>query len=102
MLYALLIEMRDANSVALFFSPCLDPNYLILNVVYFIGASSNGHDVKLFDMAKSVHWVVDGSSGENGRKRRKGVRGDESDEEDESGSAPVNDIYRMRQQKRMK
>eukprot|EP00096_Caligus_rogercresseyi_P003916 TRINITY_DN1779_c0_g1_i1.p1 TRINITY_DN1779_c0_g1~~TRINITY_DN1779_c0_g1_i1.p1 ORF type:complete len:728 (+),score=123.76 TRINITY_DN1779_c0_g1_i1:561-2744(+) len=66
------------------------------------GASSNGHDVKLFDMAKSVHWVVDGSSGENGRKRRKGVRGDESDEEDESGSAPVNDIYRMRQQKRMK
>lgn len=57
----------------------------------------NGYDAKLFDLAKSVHWIVD--SEEHAAKRRK--LGDDSDD-DENMAPPINDIYRMRQQKRVK
>lgn len=60
----------------------------------------NGCDTKLFDLAKSVHWVVDVDNG--GRKKRKIGGGDESDDDDASGAPPINDIYRQRQQKRVK
>ncbi|KAF6206641.1 hypothetical protein GE061_017877 [Apolygus lucorum] len=58
----------------------------------------NGLDTRLFDLAKSVHWVVD-SDEALAAKRRK--LGEDSDDE-ESMAPPINDIYRLRQQKRVK
>ncbi|XP_037935570.1 protein suppressor of forked [Teleopsis dalmanni] len=65
----------------------------------------HGCDIKLFDMAKSVHWIVDDSmistDSSNGIKRRRILPGGEdSDEETQGPTPPVNDIYRLRQQKR--
>lgn len=69
-------------------------------------AGENGCDTKLFDLAKSVHWIVDESSytndGGNLKRRRIVPGGDDSDEEGIPTNAPVNDIYRLRQQKRFK
>ncbi|CAG9829606.1 unnamed protein product [Diabrotica balteata] len=64
-------------------------------------AESNG-DVRLFDLAKSVHWIVEEGGG-IGLKRRKrtGIGLDGSDDED-APLPPTNDIYRQRQQKRVK
>jgi len=62
------------------------------------GGPDNGHSTKLFDIAKSVHWIVD----DTGRKRKSVGRGDESDDDDSTLSAPTNDIYRKRQQKKIK
>ncbi|EDS40213.1 suppressor of forked [Culex quinquefasciatus] len=66
------------------------------------GGGDNG--IKLFDLAKAVHWIVDDStySGEGGLKRRRmAPGGDDSDEEGAIAAAPpVNDVYRARQQKR--
>lgn len=64
--------------------------------------AENGCDTKLFDLAKSVHWIVDDSNNAgDGLKRRMLPGNDDSDDE---GAAPVpppaNDIYRIRQQKR--
>jgi cleavage stimulation factor subunit 3 len=66
--------------------------------------SENGSDTKLFDLAKSVHWIVDdeAQAGLLSTRRRKRGLGDDSDEEDFSGAPPVNDIYRQRQQKRVR
>jgi cleavage stimulation factor subunit 3 len=75
--------------------------------------ADNGCDTKLFDLAKSVHWIVDeGQEGTltlpgSGTKRRRKLGTDrlgiEDSEDDElSGAPPVNDIYRQRQQKRVK
>lgn len=65
----------------------------------------NGSDSKLFDLAKSVHWIVDDENQSAGlipsKKRKKGI-GEDSDEEDFSGAPPANDIYRQRQQKRVR
>nr|CAG4643048.1 EOG090X026K [Ilyocryptus agilis] len=68
-------------------------------------------NIKLFDMARSVHWLPKDATTTADRpvNKRRGV-GDESDEEDAVavGSAPQqvgpppNDIYRKRQQKRVK
>lgn len=58
----------------------------------------NGCDTKLFDLARSVHWVVD--MDDSNKKKRK--TGDESDDDELLGAPPVNDIYRQRQQKRVK
>lgn len=66
--------------------------------------ADNGCDTKLFDLAKSVHWIIDETNeGSNvgGKRRRNRLGGDESDEED-MPAPPVNDIYRQRQQKRVK
>lgn len=88
--------------------------------VYFIIAPSptadNGCDTKLFDLAKSVHWIVEEGQegtltlpGSGGTKRRRklaadrtGVGMDDSEDDELSGAPPVNDIYRQRQQKRVK
>ncbi|KAI8117748.1 Protein suppressor of forked [Lucilia cuprina] len=66
-----------------------------------------GCDIKIFDLAKSVHWIVDESSltgdtsGGSGVKRRRMLPGgDDSDEETPTPAPPANDIYRLRQQKR--
>jgi len=60
--------------------------------------SSGGepHSTKLFDLAKSVHWVM------NDRKRKSVGRGDDDSDDDSNLSAPSNDVYRSRQQKKIK
>lgn len=60
-------------------------------------------DIRLFDFAKSVHWIVDDStySGEIGLKRRRMLPGgDDSDDDTQALVPPVIDVYRLRQQKR--
>ncbi|GLG95529.1 Protein suppressor of forked [Gryllus bimaculatus] len=75
--------------------------------------ADNGCDTKLFDLAKSVHWIVEEGqegtltipAGMNSLKRRRKVGdriGDDSEDEELAGAPPVNDIYRARQQKRVK
>ncbi|CAH1403956.1 unnamed protein product [Nezara viridula] len=58
----------------------------------------NGCDTRLFDLAKSVHWIVDNDEGGTVKRRK---LGDDSDDE-ENMAPPINDIYRLRQQKRVK
>lgn len=68
-----------------------------------VPTGDHGCDTKLFDLAKSVHWIVDDStfSGEGGLKRRRMLPGgDDSDDETPGVAPPANDIYRLRQQKR--
>lgn len=69
-----------------------------------VSAIETGLDVKLFDLAKSVHWIIDENQTTNdGLKRRRIVPGgDDSDDEAQGTAPPPNDIYRLRQQKRMK
>lgn len=64
--------------------------------------AENGCDTKLFDLAKSVHWIIDDSNhaGEGGLKRRMLPGNDDSDDEGTAAPPPANDIYRIRQQKR--
>jgi len=67
--------------------------------------NSNTDNLKLFDLARSVHWLPKDSSTERTMKKR-GL-GAEDSEEDEpekqpSGLPPPNDLYRKRQQKRVK
>merc|ERR1719508_440247 len=62
-------------------------------------SSGEGHSTKLFDLAKSVHWIVDQ---ESGKKRKSMGRGDDDSDDDSNISAPSNDIYRKRQQKKIK
>ncbi|XP_055693756.1 protein suppressor of forked isoform X2 [Lutzomyia longipalpis] len=68
-----------------------------------VPTGENGFNTKLFDLAKSVHWIVDDSTytGEGGLKRRRIVPGgDDSDDDQAAPVPPSNDIYRLRQQKR--
>lgn len=70
-------------------------------------AGENGCETKLFDLAKSVHWIVDESQytndGGSGLKRRRIVPGgDDSDDEGATTVPPTHDLYRLRQQKRLK
>jgi len=62
-------------------------------------SSGEGQSTKLFDLAKSVHWIVDQ---ESGKKRKSMGRGDDDSDDDSNISAPTNDIYRKRQQKKIK
>lgn len=79
------------------------------NVVFFLIAAplpiaDNGCDTKLFDLAKSVHWIVDESNDGTtiGSKRRRTRMGGDDSEDEELPPPPANDIYRQRQQKRVK
>lgn len=64
--------------------------------------AENGCDTRLFDLAKSIHWIVDDNSqaGEGGLKRKMLPGNDDSDEETSAPPPPSHDIYRLRQQKR--
>lgn len=74
------------------------------------GKSSNGLNPSLFDVARSVDWtrqiksdpdsVLAGLAGSLKRKLRKDSVG--SDDDDSVASAPANDIYRQRQQKKIR
>lgn len=64
---------------------------------------------KIFDLAKSVHWIVDTSTYTGvqhsvtampPRRRRLLPGGDDSDDELQTSVPPTNDIYRLRQLKR--
>ncbi|ALC49674.1 su-f- [Drosophila busckii] len=64
---------------------------------------------KIFDLAKSVHWIVDTSTYTGiqhsvtalpPRRRRLLPGGDDSDEEMQTATPPTHDIYRLRQLKR--
>lgn len=64
-------------------------------------------NAKLFDMARSVHWLPKDAGVDRPQKKR--GMGEESEDEEPiatSGSQqsgpPLNDIYRKRQQKRVK
>lgn len=76
----------------------------MLSVLDPVPAADNGCDVRLFDLAKSVHWIVDDNSnaGEGGnlKRRRMLPGGDDSDEDAAAPAPPAHDIYRLRQQKR--
>ncbi|XP_019874344.1 protein suppressor of forked [Aethina tumida] len=61
---------------------------------------SEAGDIRLFDLAKSVHWIVEEGGGIK-RRKRIGLSLDGSDDED-MPLPPTNDIYRQRQQKRVK
>lgn len=64
--------------------------------------AESGGDVRLFDLAKSVHWIVEEGGGIGLKKRKRlGLGLDGSDDED-TPLPPMNDIYRQRQQKRVK
>lgn len=66
--------------------------------------ADNGCDTKLFDLAKSVHWIVDESNDSTsiGSKRKRTRLGGDDSEEEDLPPPPANDIYRQRQQKRVK
>ncbi|XP_012271030.1 protein suppressor of forked isoform X2 [Orussus abietinus] len=60
--------------------------------------------IQLPDHAKSVHWIVDETNDGtsiSSKRRRTRLGGDDSEEED-LPPPPANDIYRQRQQKRVK
>ncbi|XP_021945266.1 protein suppressor of forked [Folsomia candida] len=90
-------------------------------------ANGEGCEPSQFDLAKSVHWVVNsenenhhnnnhhqghqnnmrGGGGRRGAKRRIGMGGGaqnhhDSEDEDSAVAPPLNDLYRVRQQKRHK
>ncbi|XP_045469062.1 protein suppressor of forked isoform X1 [Harmonia axyridis] len=58
-------------------------------------------DIRLFDLAKSVHWIMEEGGGIGIKRRRKIGLMEGSDDED-GPLPPMNDIYRQRQQKRVK
>ncbi|EDW00078.1 GH12049 [Drosophila grimshawi] len=69
----------------------------------------NDLTLKIFDLAKSVHWIVDTSTYTGvqhsvtamaPRRRRLLPGGDDSDDELQTTAPPTNDIYRLRQLKR--
>lgn len=83
----------------------MDPNSIFIFYIKTVSTTyaENGCDTRLFDLAKSVHWIVDDStySGDGGLKRKRIVTGeDESDDEGQASAPPINDLYRLRQQKR--
>jgi cleavage stimulation factor subunit 3 len=71
----------------------------------------HGCDTRIFDSVNSVQWITENEDPmtnnlSSSRKKRKMASGtivqlDESDEED-FFSPPANDIYRLRQQKKVK
>ncbi|XP_066255675.1 protein suppressor of forked [Euwallacea similis] len=59
-------------------------------------------DVRLFDIAKSVHWIIEDNGGLGIKRRKKiGLAVDGSDDEDVH-LPPMNDLYRQRQQKKVR
>ncbi|XP_077282939.1 cleavage stimulation factor subunit su(f) isoform X1 [Arctopsyche grandis] len=63
--------------------------------------TENGCDTKLFDLARSVHWIVDDEGVTSVHRKRRRRAGDDSDDDDSmSAPPPANDIYRQRQQKK--
>ncbi|XP_050315851.1 protein suppressor of forked [Anthonomus grandis grandis] len=77
----------------------------IFNRIYLpeqVPAPTEHGDVRLFDIAKSVHWIIEENGGLGIKRRKKiGLATDGSDDEDMQ-LPPMNDIYRQRQQKKVR
>lgn len=85
---------------------------LIIFISFAAAPQPNGDNdltPKIFDLAKSVHWIVDTSTYTGvqhsvtampPRRRRLLPGGDDSDDELQTSVPPTNDIYRLRQLKR--
>ncbi|KAK9876432.1 hypothetical protein WA026_012745 [Henosepilachna vigintioctopunctata] len=58
-------------------------------------------DIRLFDLAKSVHWIMEEGGG-LGIKRRKRIGLMDGSDDEDGPLPPMNDVYRLRQQKRVK
>lgn len=67
-----------------------------------IPTNENGGESRLFDLAQSVHWIVDDDGIGVSTKSRRRRLNDDSDDDDSAFAPPVNDIYRQRHQKRAK
>ncbi|CAG9576921.1 unnamed protein product [Danaus chrysippus] len=63
--------------------------------------NENGCDTKLFELARSVHWIMDDDTTKNNTARRRKL-GSDSDDDELGAPPPLNDVYRQRQQKRVK
>ena len=74
-------------------------NQIRLTENLHITSGGESHSTKLFDLARSVQWIVDGDLG---RKRKSVGRGEEDSDDDSNLSAPSNDVYRSRQKKKIK
>jgi hypothetical protein len=84
--------------------------FLNINIYWCILGSllaNTAENSKLFDMARSVHWLPKDSGVDRPQKKR--GMGEESEDEEpiaisgsQPGGPPPNDIYRKRQQKRVK
>jgi len=67
-----------------------------------VPAPTENGDVRLFDIAKSVHWIIEENGGLGIKRRKKlGLSMEGSDDEDVH-LPPMNDIYRQRQQKKVR
>lgn len=82
--------------------------YLLKQLCFSKGSplANTSDNTKLFDIARSVHWLPKDAGVERPTKKR--GMGEESEDEDPTvvsgsqGGPPPNDIYRKRQQKRVK
>ena len=65
-------------------------------------SGTGGHNVRLFELSKSVHWVMDANSG--GRKRKLIATGFDASDDEDGDSRPnlSSDIFLARQQKKMR
>ena len=61
-------------------------------------SASGSHDIRLFELSKSVHWILDPS----GERKRRIATGDDSDDDDINKPYLSSDIYRARQRKKIK
>lgn len=64
-------------------------------------APNENGDIRFFDLAKSVHWIIEEGGG-LGIKRRKRIGIYDGSDDEDGPLPPMNDIYRQRQQKRVK
>ncbi|KAF2368245.1 Suppressor of forked [Trinorchestia longiramus] len=69
-------------------------------------SGSSKHNIRLFDLSKSVHWVTDSTTGEKKRKLLvtgfNGAGAGSDDEDADNRPNLANDIYLARQHKRMR
>ncbi|XP_065560553.1 cleavage stimulation factor subunit 3-like [Artemia franciscana] len=69
---------------------------------YKPGREEEGVSTKLFDLAKSVHWVEENGKEEKTKRKKVAKTRNDSEEEEEGHKIPSYDIFRIRQQKKVK
>lgn len=96
------------------FSLFFDDDYVFVCAISApVPKGDHGMDARLFELPNSLHWSVENEDGNltnhfglnnKVRKRKFNTGGIQLDDSDEEGSfsPPVNDIYRLRQQKKVK
>lgn len=92
------IHLPEQGKRAISYKPLI---YLI-TLSFLVPAPTENGDVHLFDIAKSVHWIIEENGGLSVKRRKKiGLGMDGSDDED-MHLPPMNDLYRQRQQKKVR